>query len=332
MSRLTMVLLAGLGILYAADDAAPKEKPKRGLTTPGVVIPLSQLKPDAIFPVPGSPDWSVVGTDAVWISNKPKNSVSRLDPKTNKVAEVITVGSKPCSGLAIGFGSLWVPNCGDRTLSRVDLATNKVTATVPMGIADTEGGIATGAGSVWMMTDKNGTLSRIDPSNNKVVADIYVPKGSYTVAFGEGAVWVTSTEGNSVTRVDPNTNLVVETIPVGKAPRFLAVGEGGVWTLNQTDGTVTRVDPKTNKVVATIDCAVPGEGGDIAAGEGSVWVTSFGIPITRIDPLTNKAVQQFVGEGGDAIRVGLGSVWLSNYKGETVWRLDPKRIEATQAP
>src|SRR5271170_908825 len=172
MRILTFVLLAGLGILYAAaDDVSPKDKPKRGLTTPGVVIPLSALKPDAIFPVPGSPDWSVVG-DAAWISNKPKNSVSRLDPKTNKVAEVITVGSKPCSGLAIGFGSLWVPNCGDQTLSRVDLATGKLTATVPMGIGDSEGGIATGAGSVWMLTDKNGTLARIDPATNKVVAEI----------------------------------------------------------------------------------------------------------------------------------------------------------------
>jgi YVTN family beta-propeller protein len=151
------------------------------------------------------------------------------------------------------------------------------------------------------------------------------------VAFGEGAVWVTSTLGNLVSRVDPNTNLVTDTIPVGKAPRFLAVGEGAVWTLNQTDGTVSRIDPKTNKVVATIEVGVPGEGGDIAAGEGSVWVTSFGFPISRIDPASNKVVQQFVGKGGDALRVGLGSVWLSNFEAGTVWRIDPKRIAATLA-
>ena len=147
-----------------------------------------------------------------------------------------------------------------------------------------------------------------------MVAEIYVAPGSFMAAFGEDAVWVTSTETNLVTRVDPNTNLVVESIPVGKAPRFLAIGEGAVWTLNQGDGTVTRIDPKTNKVVATVEVGVPGEGGDIAAGEGSVWVTSFGFPISRIDPASNKVVQQFVGKGGDALRVGLGSVWLSNYE------------------
>ena len=51
--------------------------------------------------------------------------------------------------------------------------------------------------------------------------------------------------------------------------------------------------------------------------------------VSRIDPSTNQVVQQFYGKGGDAIRVGLGSVWLSNLEAGNVWRLDPKRIEAT---
>jgi virginiamycin B lyase len=322
-----LLVLAALATLARGQEKPPA---KPGVKTPGVQIPIASLKPDAVFEVPGTPDWIAVG-DSVWISNKPKNSVARIDPKTNKVAETITVGKAPCSGLAIGFESLWVPNCGDRTLSRVDLKTNKVTATIPMGIADSEGGLAASPDSIWILTDKNGTLARIDPATNKVVAEISVARGSYMVASGEGAIWITSTQGNLVSRVDPKTNLVTDTIPVGKAPRFLAVGEGAVWTLNQTDGTVSRIDPKTNKVAATIDVGVPGEGGDIAAGEGSVWVTSFGFPISRIDTVSNKVVQQFVGKGGDALRVGLGSVWLSNFEAGTVWRIDPKRIQATQA-
>ena len=105
-----------------------------------------------------------------------------------------------------------------------------------------------------------------------------------------------------------------------------------MWTLNQGDGTVTRVDPKTNKVVATIEVGVPGTGGEIAAGEGSVWVTVFQFPISRIDPMTNKVVQQFKGDGGDSIRGEAGYIWLSNLRAGTVWKLDPKRIEATLNP
>jgi YVTN family beta-propeller protein len=142
-------------------------------------------------------------------------------------------------------------------------------------------------------------------------------------------VWATSSDHDTVSRIDPQTNLVVETIAVGKGPRFIAAGAGAVWTLNQGDGSVSRIDPATNKVAATIDVGVPGGGGEIAAGEGSVWVTAFEFPLSRIDPSTNTVVQQFYGKGGDAVRVGLGSVWLSNLAAGNVWRLDPRRIEAT---
>ena len=299
-----------------------------GVKTPGVRIPIGSLKPAAVFEVPGNPDWIAVD-ESVWISNFPKGNVTRVDPKTNKVLGVIATGKEPCSGLAAGFGSLWVPNCGDQTLVRVDLKTGEVKATIKTPIGDSEGGIATGAGSVWMVVDAKGTLARLDPDTNKVVAHIALPSGCFVPAFGVDALWVTCTGKDTVVRVDPRTNLVTETVKTGKRPRFLAIGEGAVWVLNQGDGSVTRIDPATNKVAATIEVGVPGEGGDISAGEGSVWVTSFDFPLSRIDPARNRVVQQFAGPGGDALRVGLGSVWLSNLKQGNVWRLDPRRVQAT---
>jgi virginiamycin B lyase len=306
----------------------PASAPKPGVKTAGVKIPIERLKPEAVFPYAGAPDWIAVD-ESVWVSNRPKDSVARLDPKTNTVAATIAVGKGPCSGLAVGFGSLWVPSCGDKTIARVDLTSGAVTATFPSTIASSEGSIVVGAGSVWIMTDAKGTLARFDPATNAIVAEIYVAPGSYGLAFGEDAVWVTSTERSTVARVDPHSNLVVETIPVGKSPRFIAAGAGAVWTLNQGDGSVSRIDPKTNTVAATIEVGVPGGGGDIAVGEGSVWVTAFEYPLSRIDPSTNTVVQQFFGKGGDAVRVGRGSIWLSNLEAGQVWRLDPRRVEAT---
>jgi virginiamycin B lyase len=328
---LAVLIVCGLGLntqMAPGDSKAPTQK--TGVKAPGVRIPMNRLKPDAVFEVPGAPDWIAID-DSVWISNKPKDSLTRIDAKTNKVAETIAVGKGPCAGLAIGFGSIWTPNCGDKTMSRIDLKTGKVVATIATGIADSEATIAASPDSIWLLTDAKGTLARFDPATNKLVAEIYIAPESYAAAFGEDALWITSTAKNLVTRVDPHTNLAVETIPVGPAPRFLAIGEGSVWTLNQGDGSVSRIDPKTNKVAATIEVGVPGEGGDIAVGEGSVWVTTFDFPISRIDPASNKVVQQFSGEGGDAIRIGLGSVWLSNGKAQNVWRIDPRRIEATLA-
>lgn len=325
MRKLTLVF----AVILAAQAQTTAPRPKRpGVSIPGVRIPITKLTPDAIYTIGGAPDWMAID-DETWVSNSPKNLVARMDPKSNTFVAV-PVGKEPCSGLAAGFGSVWVPNCGDSTVTRVALKDGKVQATFPLTIADSEGGVAVGAGSFWMLTDTRGTLARVDPDTNKVVAEIYVPPGSFAVAFGEGALWVTSTERSLVTRVNQYTNAIEATIPVGPKPRFLTVGEGGVWTLNQGDGSVSRIDPKTNKVTATIEVGVPGGGGEISAGEGSVWVTAMEYPLTRIDPSTNKVVQQFYGEGGDSIRAGRGWVWLTHLRTGLVWRLDPRRIEATQ--
>jgi YVTN family beta-propeller protein len=321
-----LTILATLLLALVAQQAP--RPPKPGVNTPGVKIPIERLKPEAVFAYPGAPDWIAVD-ESVWVSNAPKGTVARFDPKTNTVAATIATGNRPCSGLAAAFGTLWVPNCGDKTMTRLDLKTGEAKATLRTTIGSSEGGVVAGAGSIWLMTDQKGTLARFDPDTNQVVAEIYVAPGSYGMAFGDDSVWVTSTEKGTVARVDPHTNLVVETIKVGPSPRFIAAGAGAVWTLNQGDGSVSRIDPKTNKVAATIEVGVPGPGGDIAVGEGSVWVTAFEFPLSRIDPSTNTVVQQFYGKGGDAVRVGLGSVWLSNLEAGNVWRIDPKRVEAT---
>jgi len=336
MYKLTLVLslacAAALAVPQApaAPQAPAPERPKRpGVSTPGVRIPIGKLKPEAVYQFAGAPDWMAVDKE-VWVSNSPKNAVARMDPAGTAIT-TFAVGKHPCSGLAAGFGSLWVPNCGDATITRLDLATGKEQATFPMTIGDSEGGIATGAGSFWILTDTKGTLARVDPATNKTVAEIYLPAGSYAVAFGGNAVWATSTDKNVLTRINAQTNVIEETISVGPKPRFLTVGEGAVWTLNQGDGSISRVDMTTNKVVATIAAGIPGGGGEISAGEGSVWATSFEYPITRIDPSTNKVAQQFFGEGGDSIRAGLGFIWLTNIRAGNIWRIDPKRILATLA-
>jgi virginiamycin B lyase len=311
----------------ATDTSQKKQKAKRpprpGVSTPGVRREMSAIKPDAVFVAEGSPDWQVSTEDAQWVTNGPKNTVHRMDPKTNTVTAVITVGKRPCSGLAAGFGSVWVPNCMDKTVSRIDTKTNQVVATVPIGPSASEGGIAASPQAVWLVTDAKGVLSRIDPVTNAVAAEVTVPPNSAGVTYGEGAVWVTTPESNKLTGVDPKTNQIIHSVDVGPGPRFVTTGAGSVWTLNQGDGTVSRVDAKTGKLIANIEVGVPGTGGEIAFGAGHVWATVFEIPISEIDPATNAVVKQWFGPGGDSIRVAHGSVWLSNLRDGNVWRFSP---------
>jgi virginiamycin B lyase len=308
-------------------EKKPKDPPRPGVSTPGVKRELSSITPVAVFDTgSGTPDWQVLTDDAVWVANGPRNAIHRLDVNTNKIAATITVGKRPCSGLAAGFGSIWVPSCGDKTISRVDIKTDSVVATVPAGPAESEGGIAASEDAVWLVTDPHGKLSRIDPKTNSVLAMIDVPAGSAAVLYGDGAVWVTTPAKNMLTRVDAKTNKVTDSIPVGPGPRFETFGGWAVWTLNQGDGTISRVDTKTRKVIATIEVGIPGSGGEIAFGLGHIWATVFQIPISEIDPGTNRVVRQWVGDGGDSIRAGHGSVWLSNLRAHTIWRIDPKQF------
>ena len=324
MIRFAATALSLAGILWGALAAWPQTGGPRatGVSTPGVRHSMTELHPVATFRVGGDPDWMAVTPDAVWVSTSSLNRVFRLEAATNRVSGSVAV-HEPCSGLAVGFGSLWVPSCGDHDLVRVDLLTRKVIARIEAGPANSEGGIATGAGSVWMVTSPDGVLARIDPRSNRVVTRIKIPSESFAAAYAGGSVWIASTGHDLLARVDARTNKLVSTTKVGKAPRFLTVGAGSVWTLNQGDGTIARVDARSGRLIATIDAGLAGHGGEIAYGAGAVWATLSGFPITKIDPATNRVVQQWAGKGGDSIRVGLGSVWLTNYDAGLVWRLDP---------
>ncbi len=315
------------------QSPAPEQKkkfqraPRPGVSTPGVRREMTSITPAFTFTLGGAPDWQVLTDDSVWVSNGPLNSIHRLDVKTNQVAATIAVGKRPCSGLAAAFGSIWVPNCGDKTVSRVDIKTNAVVATIAAAPAESEGGIAASEHAIWLVTDKQGKLSRIDPTTNGVTATIDVPPGSASVLYGDGAIWVTTPPKNSLTRVDPETDKVTDTIEVGPGPRFQTFGAGSIWTLNQGDGTISRIDTRSRKVVATIEVGIPGTGGEIAFGLGHVWATVFQIPISEIDPATNKVIRQWFGPGGDSIRAGHASIWLSDLRGHSLSRIDPSQLE-----
>jgi hypothetical protein len=278
------------------------------------------LHPTATFHLDGTPDWLATTSDSVWVANDDLKSVQRVDVATNRLVARVRLPGEPCSGLTSGFGSLWVPLCGAHpSLARVDLATNAVTAVLTIGPALSEGGITASTDSVWLVV-KNGTLARIDPATNRVRQTVAIAPGSYNPLYADGVVWVTGGTSDLLTGVDAVSGGVTARIPVGSKPRFLAAGDGFVWTLNQGDGTVSEVDERTQRLIANVRTAIPGGGGEIAFGAGSVWATIIGVPLTQIDSAT-KAVRHWGGRGGDAVRFGAGSIWLTDYHNGLLWRI-----------
>lgn len=316
-------LLVALCALALPAVALAGDQPPAKPGLPSIQRPFGAVKIVAQLHIAKNADWVAIAPDAIWVGGAEPNGVHRIDPRTNKETLTVPLPGEPCAGLALGFGSLWVPLCGSSpSIARVDTQTGMITATIPMGPAE-EGGIATSADSVWFTTDDKGSLVRLDPRTNSVKQTIQVAPGSHNPIVDDGKVWITSLEKNLVTVLDASTGAVEGTVPTGPLPRFLTAGGGAIWTLNQGDGTVTRIDAKTRKPVATIALGIPGTGGDIAFGADIVWVTTLGIPLTAIDPKTNAPTIQWTGPGGDSLRLGHGSIWLTGYREGTLSRIQP---------
>jgi hypothetical protein len=322
MQRLTLLLfvLAGCQSAFGQGTGTSERVVRPGVKE--VQLSFAELKPVATFKIGGSADWVLVTNDAVWIAGTKPYSVQGIDPATNRVVAKIRLPGEACSGLEIGFGSLWVPLCTKKTsLVRVDPVTNKIIATIAAGPEGSEGGIAASGDSIWIVTDKMGTLSRIDPTTNTVRQRVHIAPGSFNPIFSEGIVWITGNETNVLTAVDAATGEVLDAIPVGPKPRFATAGGGSIWTLNQGDGTVSRVDAKSRKLIATITAGIPGPGADICYGADSVWASVFDVPLTLIDPKSDRVVRQWVGAGGDSLRFAFNSIWLTDYRRGLLWRI-----------
>jgi streptogramin lyase len=318
--QLPLLALAASVAFFCLSCGTKTNTSKPGIKS--VQIPFASLKPAATFELGGSADWVLLTNDSVWAAASKPFSVLRIDPSTNKIAARIPIAGEACSGLAEAFGGLWVPVCGDHpSLVQIDLLTNKITATLPIGPAAPEGGIAASADSIWIVTSKSGTLSRIDPKNGTVRQQIAIPAGSFNPIYADGIIWVSGVDTNTLTAVDSGSGNLIASIPVGPKPRFLTSGGGAVWTLNQGDGTLSRVNARTKKLEAAIPLGTPGAGGDICFADNSVWTSVFDIPLTQIDSHSNAVLRQWVGSGGDSLRVGFGSIWLTDYRKGLLWRM-----------
>lgn len=171
----------------------------------------------------------------------------------------------------------------------------------------------------WQLLDPNGA-----PFGIRAPADIVVPSFTVTeftpeqlvakipaepgqLALGEGAHWLLS--GDAVSRIDLDTNQLVASIPVGEFRVDIAIGYGVVRAAANV--IIHRSDPQTDQVSATIQPAPSLGLNGIAAGAGSVWVSSAGDgTIYRIDPGTNQVIA--------AIQVDLATqqiaVWVTSLK------------------
>jgi virginiamycin B lyase len=329
------LFLAPLILFAAAAPSAEKPNknaawpPKAGIKTPGIQVPFANLKAEAEFPLEAAPSGLLLDGVNLIVAVKDKNSLVRIDTKLNKALEAWKDVPAPCGGMLNTFGGLWTANCGKGTLSRIDSKKGTVAQTVELGVGSASTALAANADSLWVLSDDKTTLTRLDAKEGAVVSELRLPAACNGIAFAADALWVTCPAQNRVLRIDPKTNLVDKRIETAIEPVAMAYGESHLWVLGAKEGKISKIDPKTNKAVTTIETGIPAAAMSMAFGDGHVWVSAAGYPLTKINAQTDKVVQQFAGEGGGMLRFAANALWLVNPAKLTLSRIDPKRVAAT---
>ena len=254
--------------------------------------------------VGSQPCAGVAAFGSFWQTNYGTATLSRVNPRTNKVTRTGRLGSQPC-GIAAGAGSLWIDGYGTSRIERVNRRTLKVVKRIRVGINVWD--VAYAFGSVWASNNYDGSVARINPATNRIVKTIKTGGQPSNFAIGDDALWVGSNSptAKDVYRIDPatNTSTAVPTGHVG--PSGIIVSADAVWTANGDDS-VTRLDANTNAVVATLKAGVrPVQGA--AAPDGTIWIPNFQEnTISVIDPKTNAVVETVkTGDGPFVARVRL---------------------------
>ena len=277
------------------------------------------------------------GGDAAQVD---RNTLARINPKTNEVAAIVEVGKLPAAAAA-GGGSVWTYNLADRTVSEVDVRTNDVRATTKVATIPYygEGGgaslLAADSAGAWVAgyvpTTGGSVLTRIRRGGEGVRQH---PLGASVleVVSGGGAVWVLGRSRAlgrfQLIRVDPRTGAVTRRLsPSGLSggASGLTLGGGFLWLVD--DGVLYRIDPASGEVrsVGLGDFAL-----QPVYGMGFLWLcagTGDDAEMMRVDPRTLRAESAGKGlpeEEGGTYGAALGSVWRLDMPTGMLMRFDPK--------
>jgi DNA-binding SARP family transcriptional activator/streptogramin lyase len=255
------------------------------------------------------------------------NSIVRIDPSTNRVAQVIPVGRKP-SALIESNRVVWVANEGDRTLSRVDTRTGKVqtiggSTDVGFLARDEHGNIYASGWDypyVWWVDPQTGALSR----------RFRVRWHAVGMAVGGGTLWVVQRgpdlEG-AISGVDLTHARASRFIRLGTNTVVATVAFGDVWVPAAVDDQVAVISPGSSKPeMITVDSKPY----SITAGHGAIWVGCYGSStVNRIDPESRRVTRRIdvslhgSQSGIFSLAAGAGSVWVATAYGHRIVRIDP---------
>ena len=221
----------------------------------------------------------------MWLTSYPGNSLTRIDPTTNKASGTISLspGGLDPIGVTVFDDYVWVANHdGNPTgsVAKIDPTTMKVVDLIPVGTESSAGPttIVSGAGSLWVNVPNIDGVVRIDPSTDKTVATIPVKGACASIAANALAVWVADVDDEGcpsgfpgISRIDTATNTATARLNAGESTVAVALDEGTLWYGTSSSNFLGGIDTKTNTILGQLK--LPGPPFAISAANGFVWIT-----------------------------------------------------------
>jgi len=188
----------------------------------------------------------------VWVANhhgNPAGSVAKIDPQTDTVTGIITVGAASPTGgpsfLAAVPGTVWAGVPNQSALVRINTANDAIIATIP--VHGGCGEVAADSQRVWV---SGGTppgcspgVSLVNPATNSMVTHLTAGGPSTGNALGTGGFWFGADTSDLLNRADTATNSVASQMKLPGSPGSIATGFGSVWVADQTNSAILRVVP-----------------------------------------------------------------------------------------
>lgn len=182
------------------------------------------------------------------------------------------------------------------------------------------------------------TLVALDPQTGAVTSVAKIGRAPDQVVVARGAAWVVDVKDKSVTRVDADSG-ATQTVS-GFRPDIgtIAAAPIGDVFVSGLRHSVWHIDPKTGDKQEVAQLPGPTQG--IAAGAGSLWVTSpsdtrdgGGDIVTQLDPVTGRVEQRYpVGATPLFASFGYGALWVSDYDSDMVSVVYPGTSKVATIP
>jgi streptogramin lyase len=277
------------------------------------------------------------GLGSIWVLNHSTGSLIRINPRTNRVMERISLPGSSQAGQyhtypAVGSGAVWL---GGPWLTRVDVRRGTASSVSRMS-----GGTAIGFGYLWLADGSHKILWRLDLRTGKVLSKIRLERegneGLTTVRVGDGSLWVEDADTRLIVRIDPRSGHVIKRMHLGYAPVDIVFSGNSVWVVDTGKpndyyskagcSTFYDIDPNTYAVKDKVSLG-PNGGVPASAAAGRLWIRPAASLLVALNASNGRPEEALEGFPSD-VEIGQalfanGSVWVTNVEDGSVWRLRP---------